>query len=203
VAEANVKAYILAGGKGSRLSPVKGFLTVSGVPIIERVRAAAAPVVSEVVLVGDPEPPQPLGLRVITEEPRAGGPLAALCAALADAHPVDALVLSWDAPFLTTPLLAYLRDQTSGADAVVPRRGDLMEPLCAVYGPGCLAPARAAFDADQRSAIAFYDDVVMRWVAEDELAPFGPWERLFLNVNTPDDLERARQMADSAEGGAA
>ena len=194
-----LRAYILAGGQGSRLSPDKGFLTVGGVPIVERVRAATAPLVEEVVLVGDPAPLRGLGLRVITET-EAGGPLAALCAALADADPADALVLSWDMPFLSTEMLAFLRDQRGSAGAVVPRRGDLMEPLCAVYAPACRVPAQEAFASGERSAMAFYERVAIRWVTEEELARFGDWDRLFVNVNTSEDLARARALADSQQG---
>jgi molybdopterin-guanine dinucleotide biosynthesis protein A len=194
-----VRAYILAGGKGSRLSPAKGFVEVGGTPIVQRVRTAVAPLAHEIVLVGDPQPLQSLGLRVITEAARGGGPLAALCAALADAHPGDALVLPWDAPFLTTALLAYLQVCGGTADAVVPRRGEYVEPLCALYGPGCLAPAQAAYEAGRRRSASFYDDIRVRWVGEAELAPFGEWDVLFLNVNSPGDLERARDLASLAE----
>ena len=191
-----LKAYILAGGRGARLSPDKGFLTVGGAPIIERVRAAAAPLVDEVVLVGDPAPLQRLGLRVITEADEGGGPLAALCAALVDAEPDDALVLPWDAPFVSTAMLAFLRDQRGSVGAVVPRRGELIEPLCAVYGPECLEPAQEAFAAGRRRTVSFYEQIAVRWITEEELAPFGDWDRLFLNVNTAEDLERARRLAD-------
>ena len=186
--------YVLAGGKGRRLSADKGFLEVGGVPIIERVLAAAAPLAREIVIVGDSPPLRALGLRSIIEESRFGGPLAALCAALADAYPHDALVVPWDAPFITTPALAYLHEQQGSADAVVPRRGEFIEPLCAVYGPRCLAAAEAAFRAGRRRSIAFYEHIRVRWVGEEELAPFGSWDRLFLNVNTPEELDQARRL---------
>jgi molybdopterin-guanine dinucleotide biosynthesis protein A len=188
-------AYILAGGQGSRLSPDKGLREVGGAPIVERVLAAVAPLAREVALVGGSPALCALGLRVITEESRFGGPLAALCAAFADAQPHDALIVPWDAPFLTTAALGYLHERKGAADAAVPRRGEFMEPLCAVYGPRCLGAAQAAFEAGRRRSIAFYDAIEVRWVTEGELAPFGPWDRLFLNVNTPEDLAEARRLA--------
>ena len=196
-----MRAYILAGGHGSRLSPDKGFLTVGGVSIAERVYAAVAPLAEEVVLVGDSGPRRPLDLRVIVEEAIGSGPLAALCVALADAHPRAALIVPWDAPFITTPALQYLQQRTGEAEAVVPRRGEWIEPLFAVYGPRCCAAARAALDAGRRRVVSFYDQVTVRWVGEQELAPFGEWGRLFLNVNTPADLIRAREMAGESHGG--
>jgi molybdopterin-guanine dinucleotide biosynthesis protein A len=198
----SVVAYVLAGGKGSRLSVDKGFNEVGGVPIVQRVIAAAAPVAREVVLVGDSPELRRLGLRLITEESRFGGPLAALCAAFADATPHDALIVPWDAPFLTTAALARLVECKGGADAAVPRREGLLEPLCAVYGPGCREAAQMAFRAGKRRGDAFFEAVRIRWVGEEDLRACGPWERLFLNVNTPEDLAAARQMAASGGGSA-
>jgi molybdopterin-guanine dinucleotide biosynthesis protein A len=196
-----VKAYILAGGGGSRLAPNKGFLTVGGVPIVERVRAAAAPLVSETVLVGPAGQLACAGQRVVTEEePGAAGPLGGVCAALSDASPGDALILPWDAPFVNTEALAYLVDVRGSAHAAVPRRGEQIEPLFAVYGPACLSPAEEALRRGERRVIAFYPGITVRWVEPEELAPFGDWEALFFNVNTPADLARARETAASIQG---
>ena len=194
-----MKAYILAGGSGSRLSPEKGFLTVGGRTILDRVRSAASPLASEIVLVGSGERLRQEGVRIISEaEPGVRGPLGAVCAALADAVPDEALILPWDAPFITTPFLTYLREARGTADAAVPREGGDIEPLLAVYGPRCLGPAQRALAAGKRRVIAFYDELVVRWVGAEELRPFGDWERLLFNVNAPDDLEQARQMAGGA-----
>jgi molybdopterin-guanine dinucleotide biosynthesis protein A len=196
-----VKAYIPAGGGGSRLSPGKGFLTVGGVPIVERVCAAARPLVDEIILVGPAELLEGTGLRVVTEEqPGLAGPLGGVRAALSDAGTQDALVLPWDAPFVRTEVLAYLRDVRGASDAAVPRRDDYIEPLLALYGPGCLKPATEALRRGERRVIAFYDDIAIRWVEEQELAPFGDWDALFLNVNTPADLAQARRIARSTQG---
>jgi len=40
----------------------------------------------------------------------------------------------------------------------------------------------------------------VRWVEPQELEAFGDWDVLFLNVNTPADLARARALAERDEG---
>lgn len=194
-----MKGYILTGGRGARLSPTKGLLTVGGRPIIERVRSAVAPLVDDLILVGTVTSGSLADLRTIIEDSPGAGPLAALCAALTDAHPDEALIVPCDTPFLTTGLLNYLQQCRNDADAAVPRRGNLVEPLCAVYGPGCLGPAKKALQAGEVRPVSFYRAVTIRWVTSEELSSFGEWERLFLNVNTWDDLELARRLSDSDE----
>jgi molybdopterin-guanine dinucleotide biosynthesis protein A len=191
-----VKAYILAGGAGSRLARGKGFVRVAGVPILQRVRAAAAPVAREIVLVGPAEHLSQVGLRIVTEtRPGVAGPLGGLCAALADAASEDALILPWDAPFVSTCALQFLAEAKGRADAAVPRRGDQIEPLFAVYGPNCLHPAQEALQQGERRVVSFYPKVTIRWVEPDELGPYGAWDLLFFNVNTAADLARARKIA--------
>jgi molybdenum cofactor guanylyltransferase len=190
-----VKAYILAGGSGSRLSPDKGFYEVGGVTLLDRACLAAAPLVSDIVLVGSSPRLCGTGLRIISEETPGSGPLAAVLAALCDVGCEDALILPWDAPFITTDVLRYLRQAKGSADAVVPRRGDEVEPLFAIYGPGCLEAARHAFCGGQRRVVSFYDEVRVRWVGPGELERFGLWDKLFLNINTEKDLLAARGWA--------
>jgi molybdopterin-guanine dinucleotide biosynthesis protein A len=43
--------------------------------------------------------------------------------------------------------------------------------------------------------ISFFPDVRVRFVDADELEQFDPQRLTFFNVNTPEDLERAQQLA--------
>jgi molybdopterin-guanine dinucleotide biosynthesis protein A len=123
------------------------------------------------------------------------GPLAGLLAAL-DTAPGRALLLGVDLPLVPVVLLDRLATlgRQSGADAVVPvsRRGP--EPLCAVYGPGCREAVRRRASAGDLKMTAFWADVEVREVGPDELSAFGDPDALFLNVNTPEDYEHAREL---------
>ena len=65
------------------------------------------------------------------------------------------------------------------------------EPLCALYGPGCLEPVRRRIAARDLKMTAFWPDVRVREVSPGELAVFGDPDVLFLNVNAPGDYRRA------------
>ena len=52
----------------------------------------------------------------------------------------------------------------------------------------------------ERRVTSFWGDVRLRELGEAELACFGDPQRLFLNVNDPHDLERAR-VSGAAEDG--
>lgn len=111
------------------------------------------------------------------------------------ASPDPVLCVAWDLPFLTAPLVSALIEGSAGFDAFLPESGGPrgVEPLCAVYGPAC-APAieRRHAGGDDR-AIAFHDDVRVGTLPLARVTRLGDPARLFFNVNTPDDLERAQR----------
>ena len=67
--------------------------------------------------------------------------------------------------------------------------------MYAVYGKGCIEPIRRRLDADELKVIGFFSDVRVREVAGEEIDQFDPERLSFFNVNTPEDLEKARQLA--------
>jgi molybdopterin-guanine dinucleotide biosynthesis protein A len=52
-----------------------------------------------------------------------------------------------------------------------------------------------AIEQNHRRVISFFDDVRVRYLEKDEIHIYDPDERSFFNVNTPEDLQKAIQMA--------
>ena len=110
--------------------------------------------------------------------------------------PAPVVVVAWDMPFVPASLIAELADHLTHADAVVPEsegpRG--LEPLCAAYGPSVVPAIDRALARNDRRAISFHDDVVLQRLPLSEVARHGPPSRIFFNVNTPEDLQRAEEL---------
>ncbi|MEO6446923.1 MAG: NTP transferase domain-containing protein, partial [Gemmatimonadaceae bacterium] len=112
------------------------------------------------------------------------------------AHAV--VVVAWDMPFVPSGLLAALRALgESGADAALPESGSRrgLEPMCAYYTQRCLASIERRLDDGDRRVISFFDDVQVARLGASDVAAFGPSERLFMNVNSPEDLAVAEAHA--------
>ena len=115
-----------------------------------------------------------------------------------------ALVVAWDMPFVSAELLARLRALgEDGADAAVPesdsRRG--VEPLCAYYTPACVAPIERRLDRGDLRVIGFYEEIHVARLAAQAVRRFGDPALLFMNVNTPGDLEIAERYASTTPAG--
>jgi molybdopterin-guanine dinucleotide biosynthesis protein A len=196
-----VTGAILAGGLASRYGGTpKGLERVAGRRIIDRVAEALAATTDALLLVAnDPAADAWLpGVRRVSDVMPGLGTLGGIHAALAHAgRPV--LVVAWDMPFVPASLLRELRalGESEGADAAVPesdsKRG--LEPTCAYYTPACLAAIEARLAAGDRRVVAFYDDVRVTRLPAERVSAHGDPARIFLNVNTPDDLARAEQRA--------
>jgi molybdopterin-guanine dinucleotide biosynthesis protein A len=106
-------------------------------------------------------------------------------------------------PFVPASLLRELRDLGDAADAVVPesdsRRG--IEPLCAWYSPACVPAIERAIARGDRRVVAFFDEVRLVRLPADNVARHGDPERIFMNVNTAEELSAAElRAAETAAG---
>jgi len=172
-------------------------LEVAGSPLIQRVRDALTDSCREVLVVGAVSI-RLEGVRYVTgERPGGLGPMSGMEAGLACAHYPLAFVAAGDMPFLTQGMVGYLlgRLARGGALAVVPRYGDRTHPLCAAYARELLPDLGAALDGGTRAAHGFLEGMVEVEYVEEELRLFGDPALLLMNINSPEDLERARQEA--------
>ena len=171
----------------------KAALDVAGVPMLDRVLAAAGPHCARLVVVGPARPTALAGVRFVQEPAPGGGPVPAVAAGLeviGDQAGV-VFVLAADLPLLGAADLGRLLDRLGTApdvDAVAADHRGAPNPLVAAYrvgavrtGAGAGAPASSLLPAR---------------VATVDLGPVAT-----LNVNRPDDLDRAVALL-SPPGGA-
>ena len=193
-----VAAAILAGGRARRFGgTVKSTLIVDGARIIDRQIAALAAVSDPIFIVADdPAPFASLGLDVVPDIGPGCGALGGIYTAIVRSPRPRTLVVAGDLPFLSPALLARLVQETD-ADLVVPRGAQGNEPLCAVYSSACAGPIRQRLESGALRAAIPPEGVRVEEIGPEMLAAYDPDGLLFVNVNTPHDYERARDLIES------
>lgn len=176
----------------------KLLLEIDGKPLLHRAADALAIACGEIIVVGSAggDPP-PGAKRVPDGRPGAQGPLAGIEAGLAAAENPVAFVAAGDMPFLEPGFVAHLLDRLaeSGAAAVAPRHRGRVHPVCAAYSREVLPLVRAALDGGVRAVREFLEGLDgVEYADGPELRRFGDPELLLMNVNSPEDLERARDL---------
>ena len=180
-------AWILVGGRSSRMGVDKAHALSDGRALALRVVDLAASVCNSICVVGDPALYSDLGLPVIADTRPGAGPLAAIEAVLTATSADANLVLACDMPALGSNILEELFE--AGGDIAVPRHetGEI-EPLCAVYRRGALPTIREALNSGVRGVTEALRRCApphceVRYVRVADPAAFA-------NLNTPEDWRR-------------
>ncbi|HEX9108367.1 MAG TPA: molybdenum cofactor guanylyltransferase, partial [Longimicrobiales bacterium] len=165
----------------------------------------------------EPEVYQAAGLEMRPDAREGAGALGGILTALYWARERGAeaaLVVACDMPFVSVSLLrALLSERETTAeneaagmppDVVAPESGGRrgVEPLCALYAVACIEPIERALDRGDLRVISFFGDVVVRALPLEQVRAFGEPAVLFMNVNTPEERERAEQIAAGLASGA-
>ena len=175
----------------------KLILEANGRPLLRRAADALCTGCDEIIVVGPAGGDLPPGAtRVPDGRPGTQGPLVGIEAGLAAARYSLCFVAAGDMPFIRPALVVYLLDLLAAKDllAVVPRHGGREHPLCAAYARHALPRVRSALDDGVRAVREFLRGLDgVEYVEEPELRRFGDPGLLLMNVNSPEDLERARR----------
>lgn len=180
-------------------------LTVGGVPLIQRSYGALANRCEEVLIVASEASPQDYGIpahSIVDLRPGRKGPLAAMEAGLTAARNDHVFVAAGDAPFVPEELVGFLLEHLSkdGVRAAVPRYGGRLHPLCAAYERDVLADLSFALNIGVHAVRDFLESIEGVRHVEDELEQFGDPEIFLMNVNSPEDLKRARSVLSGPSG---
>jgi len=187
-----ITAVILAGGRSQRLGFDKALLRLDDETLVERAVRKVATLSDEVIVAGGPLPYPLPGARLVADVYPGCGPLGGIHAGLAAASNLHSLVVACDMPFLNLELLRYMVELAPGHDVVIPRWDDKLEPLHAVYSKNCLGPIERLIRGRDLRIVHFLPEVRVRYVGEEEIERFDPKHLSFFNINTPEDLERAK-----------
>jgi molybdopterin-guanine dinucleotide biosynthesis protein A len=191
---ADLTAFVLAGGKSSRMGADKALLQLAGQTLLQRTLELARAVSEDVRIVGAREKFGEFAPVVEDKYPNRG-PLGGIHAALSATTSPFNLILAVDLPFLEKRFLLHLLAETRASSAVVtvPRAAGGLQPLCAVYRREFAALAEQALAAGRNKIDTLYAQTTVRIIEEDELVRFAFSPAMFDNLNTQEEWERARQ----------
>jgi len=196
-ASPDLTAFILAGGKSTRMGADKAFVLLDGRTLLARALDLARSLTRDVRIVGDPAKFAAIG--PVVEDVFPGcGPLAGIHAALRASPTEMNLILAVDVPFVPPELLQGLIARARkfpDATVTVVRTSQGWQPLCAVYRRAFAAAAEKALAAGRFKIDALFAAQPMQIIDEEELKSAGYSSAAFRNLNTQRDVAEASGTA--------
>lgn len=196
---AALAGYVQAGGASSRFGSDKALVELDGKPVLLRVTALVASITGSASVVAPAGRYEGLGVNVVPDRWPGAGPLGGIVTALLHTAETDPacpwnLIVGCDLPFLTVEWLAFLADcaQRSAAHVLLPLSSEGPEPLCACYRTSAAPALQAALAAGERKIQRAMATLAVETLDESRWKRFDSAGRLFLNMNTPADLQRIR-----------
>lgn len=199
--ESEVTSIILAGGRGSRLGREKSGELIAGEGLVKRAVGRLSPLNGEILIVISQRQSKASFVSyaeaktVVDLYPETNS-LGGIYTGLVHSTSFHNLVVACDMPLLNLDLLRHLIGLSSGFDIVVPRIGDMRQPLHAIYTKNCLLPIEIQIKQGNLRVTQLLDSVSVKYVEKDEMDRFDPEHLSFFNINTQEDLETARMLAE-------
>lgn len=180
-------AFILVGGRSSRMGFDKATVKISHQTFVERITEQLKVCVEEIVLVSSEKGYSEFGLPVIYDIIPNKGPLGAIYSALTYSKTDNNLIISCDVPFVNTAILKRLMAETTAKDEVVQlASAKKTMPLVATYKKH-LAPHFQQHLKDNKLKLQkLISDLQSKTI---HLSPQE--EKYLLNINTIEELREA------------
>jgi len=199
---ASVSGILLAGGESRRMAGVnKALLEVGGRRIIERAATTLRELFPEIIVVtNSPEDFEFLGLPMFRDKIPGAGSLGGLYTGLSVSTADYGFLVACDMPFLLQGPIRHMVSLIDDHDVIIPRVQGHLEPLHAVYSRRCLPFIEELLVHGNLRIIDFLEKADVLEIPDEDLKCFDPYFRFIVNLNTPEDLQKARQTARELDG---
>ncbi|RJQ51265.1 MAG: molybdenum cofactor guanylyltransferase [Desulfobacteraceae bacterium] len=194
-----MKAYpctgvILAGGLNKRFSgKEKSFIEVDGKRIIDRLYDLFCTLFDEIIIVSNsPDRYLEWDALIVTDLFDNRSALTGIHAGLYYSAFSHAFFSASDTPFLKKDLIETIVDRIEPKlDVIVPQTLSGFEPLCAVYSKKTLPVVEKNIKENRFKIQSLFSVAHVERVPESQLRRVDPELASFININTPEDLQRA------------
>jgi molybdenum cofactor guanylyltransferase len=196
----NITAFILSGGKSSRIGTNKSLLILDGRPLIQRLTELLDTIFHEVVISSnEPKTYEFLEKKIIEDFYPGRGPLVGIHSVISSTTSDRNFIISCDMPFISKELIVYLTDYKKVSKILLPKADGRIQPLCGIYSKSVLPDvgnllieSRNQQSNLKGSVYELLNRVQTEFVDVDQLNFYH--KNLFFNINTPEDYSLAKKI---------
>lgn len=198
----NCAGVILAGGENKRMPVIKSFIEIEGEMIIHKQLTLMQALFCETMIItNDPGHYIHFKVPLIGDVFSLKGPLTGIVTALINSKTEWVFIIACDMPFINEKIIRHMASQRDGYECVVPFHDSHAEPLLAFYSKKTADAMEKALKRRERKIQTFLAYQRVKYIDESTIRSLCPYDRIFINLNTPDDLTfLKKEKADEIKG---
>lgn len=167
----------------------------NGRPLIDHVYDVVRPIFRDILIISNRHRGFPgIDSPVIADILPLQTPLVGIATALLVSKTPYVFVVACDMPYLSGAAIRYMLEMVGGEDVIIPRIPTGLEPLQAIYGRTCLAPALRLIGIGRRKIDEILPYGKTRFVDDNPLFQ-NDGVSVFMNINSPEQLSRVSESA--------
>jgi molybdopterin-guanine dinucleotide biosynthesis protein A len=190
-----MNAVLLAGGESSRFGRNKALISFAGMPLIEYIYHNLNSSFNKVIVVGSKRDYSFLkGAEIREDIYQNQGPLAGIYTGLYFSKSRYNFICGCDMPFLNKDYYDFIKKETAAspeAEIIVPVFNGYLEPLAAVYQRSLLSEIKNEILNNNLKIKSFYKQSRKKIIKAEILKRHFDLEKLFFNLNYPEDQKEA------------
>lgn len=185
-----MNAYVLAGGKSSRMGVDKGLILLNDKPMIQYVIEQLKPLCKNIFIVTNNSEYKKLGFECIEDEIKNIGPAGGIFSALNHTNTPHNFIVSCDMPFIRTKGIEYIMMHSLDHEITIPVFENHLQPMCGVYNKNILDKWQSLILKDERKLQSMVKLFLLKQLELDYNILFDA--NFFKNINTPEELKDAK-----------
>jgi len=191
----NINAFILAGGKGKRLTSRKSLIRINDKPIIEDTISVLSHILKQVnIISNNRDLYSPFNIPILPDEFINSGPKGGIYTGLYNSDTLWNYFVACDMPFISESAILKLSEYISNDyDCIIPFINGYYEPLFAFYNRNCLQELKKSIELGNYKIQSIFDKVKIRKVTKRDFGSSVNFKKLFTNINTASDVINLRK----------
>ena len=185
-----VPAVIFAGGKSSRMGKDKALLPFGKYNTLAEYQFHRLKTIFRQVYISAKETKFDFAAPVILDRYPTASPLVGIVSLFESLECDAVFILSVDAPFVKSSMIASIIEAWEGEDAVIARSAGKVQPLCGLYAKTILPVAKQEMQKGNHKLGMLLEEVHTKYMDFSE-------EEAFLNLNYPEEYEKAKKLISS------
>ncbi len=195
----DITGAILTGGESRRMGRDKAAIEIDGLPLIKINISLFKSLFGDLFVVtkekgrfGD------IGCREVVDRFGERGAMIGVLTALEEAKTDYVFVAACDMPFLNGEVINLIVADHEGFDVILPRICGKGDPLHALYSKKCLNEMLHFMEHEGKSLNRFIESLSrdrVKVISEEEIKKIDPEAIALFNMNTPEELNRAKTLS--------